>query len=85
MVSIPVCAVIIQWKRQQWHKSPFGVLVERSDENLSHSRMKRRVSLVITELLCGLPKLLLKRCHHLIHHLTCILSFMLKTIATRRS
>jgi hypothetical protein len=85
MVSIRVCAAIIQWKRQQRHKSPFGVLVDRSDEHLSHSRTKRHVSPMMIELLCGLPKLLLKRCHHLIHHLTCMLFLCSQTIATRRS
>ena len=43
----------------------------------SHSRMKRRLSPVMIEILCGFPKLLLQSCHHLIHHLTCMLSFVL--------
>jgi len=34
----------------------------------------------MTELLYGLPKVLLKRCHHLIHHLTCMLYFVLTNI-----
>jgi len=80
MVSIRVCAVFIQWKQQQRHKSLYGVLVDRSEQNFSHSCMKRRVSPVMTDPFCGLPKLLLQSCHHLIHHLTCMLSFMLTNI-----
>jgi hypothetical protein len=78
MVCTRVCAVIVQLEWQQQNKSPFGVLVDRSEESLAHSRMKRRVFPMMTDLLNGLPTSLLKRCHHLIHHLTCTLSFMLK-------
>jgi hypothetical protein len=65
-------------EQQQQHKSPVWVLVDRSEESLAHSSMKRSVFPIMTDLLYGLSTLLLKRCHHLIHHLTCTLSFMLK-------
>lgn len=34
VVTLPISAAIVQCKRQQWHTSPFGVLVDWSEENL---------------------------------------------------
>jgi len=48
--SVRTCAVIGHWKRQQRHTSQFGVLVDRSSENLSNSRTERYVPPIIIEL-----------------------------------
>lgn len=52
VVSVRTCAVIGHWKRQQRHTSQCGVLFDRSGENLSQSRTKRRVPPIITGYNC---------------------------------
>lgn len=43
IVPVRTCMGIVQRKRQKLHTSPFGILVDRSEKNLSHSQMKRVV------------------------------------------
>jgi hypothetical protein len=69
IVSVRTCAEIVQRKEQKRHTSPFGMLVDRSEEHLSHSRNQRLVSFVKKKCCTRrwLPKSLLKACHHMIH------------------
>lgn len=70
IISIWNCAVTVQWKWQQWHKSPFRLLVDHFKENLSHSHIKRHIFSNDKRVALhrdGFPNhCWKKRCHHLI-------------------
>lgn len=81
------CVMIVQWDRQQRHTSSLRISVDRSEEDLPHSRVKWRLFSTIKS--CNaprwLPRSLTERYHHLITILAYAVFPCIQILATKHS